>query len=79
MVVIHLQTMHYHLGLICSCCLNYITTSTDAMHCHNPLCKSTAAGGDDDDDDEEEEKESPQDYKEEDNGDVEYKFVFKED
>ena len=40
----HLQTMHYHLGLICTCCLNYFTVSADAMHWHTQLCKSMAAG-----------------------------------
>ena len=48
MVVNHLQTMHYHLGLICACCLDYFTTSADAMHWHTQLFKSTAAGDDDD-------------------------------
>ena len=31
-IVNHLQTTHYHLGLICVHCLDYFTTSTDAMH-----------------------------------------------
>ena len=28
-VVNHLQSTHYHLGLICSCCLDYFTTSAE--------------------------------------------------
>ena len=34
-VVNHLWMSHYHLGLICSQCLKYCTTSTNAMHCHH--------------------------------------------
>ena len=56
-MVNHLQTMHYHLGLICAHCLDYFTTSADAMHQHAQLCKPMAAGDDDDDDREEEDYE----------------------
>ena len=55
-MVNHLQTSHYHLGLICSQCLNYYSTSTDAMHCHLQLCKPALAGVNDDDDDDQEEE-----------------------
>ena len=40
-VVNHLQTMHYHLGLICTHCLNYFMMSADAMW------QSMVAGNDD--------------------------------
>ena len=71
MMVNHLQTMHYHLGLICACCLNYFTMSTDDMWQHAQLCKSTAASNDD-------RKESPPDYEEDDNGNGDFKFAFEE-
>ena len=73
MVVNHLLTMHYHLGLICAHCLNYFMMSTDAMHQHDQLCKPMAASDDDD------REESPPDYEEDDNGDDDFKFMFKED
>ena len=47
-------------------------TSTDAMHCHAQLCRSTAAGNDD-------KEESPLEYEEDKNGDGNYDFVFEED
>ena len=50
-VVNHLQTSHYHLGLICGQCLEYFTTSADTMCHHSQLCKPAPAGIDDDDDD----------------------------
>ena len=53
-VVNHLQTSHYCLGLICSQCLRYFTTSTDTIHHHSQLCKWTSAGINDNDDLEEE-------------------------
>ena len=52
-VVNHLWMSHYHLGLICSQCLKYFTTSANTMHCHSQLCKWTSAGIDDNDDQEE--------------------------
>ena len=73
MVVNHLQTMHYHLGLICTCCLNYFTMSADAMWWHAQLCKSTVAS------DNNIREESPPDYEEDDNGDDDFEFAFKED
>ena len=72
-VVNHLQTMHYHLGLICTQCLDYFITSTDAMHQHTQLCRSTAAGNNDD------REESPLDYEEDKNGNGNYNFIFEED
>ena len=62
--------MHYHLGLICANCLDYFTTSTDAMYWHAQLCKPTAAS----DDDREEE-----DYEDNDNGNEDDEFLFEED
>ena len=53
-IINHLQTSHYHLGLVCSECLRYFTTSADTMHCHSQLSKWTLAGIDDDNDQEEE-------------------------
>ena len=50
MVVNQLQMSNYHLGLICSQCLESFTTSTNAVHCHLQLCKLALAGVDDDDD-----------------------------
>ena len=73
-MVNHLWTMHYHLGLVCACCLDYFTTSADAMHQHSQLCKPTAAGNDDDG-----REDSPQDYEDDDNGDEDDEFVFEED
>ena len=71
-VVNHLWTTHYHLGLICAHCLEYFTTSADTMSCHAHICKSTTAGNDDDYREEE-------DYKDNDNGDEDDEFMFKED
>ena len=73
-VVNHLWTKHYHLGLICAHCLDYFTTSADAMHQHTQLCKSTAASNDDDN-----REESPPDYEEDDNSNEDFEFVFEED
>ena len=64
--------MHYHLGLICAHCVDYFTTSTDAMHWHAELCKPTAASNDDDDTEEE-------DYEENDSGDEDDEFMFDKD
>ena len=47
MVVNHLWTTHYHLGLICACCINYFTVSADTKWWLTQLCKSTAASDDD--------------------------------
>ena len=71
-MVNHLWTTHIHLGLICARCLDYFTTSTDAMHQHAKLCKPMAAGNNDDDREEE-------DYKDDDNGDEDDKVMFEED
>ena len=71
-VVNHLQTMHYHLGLICAHCLDYFTTSAENMHCHAHDCKPMTASKDDDNMDEE-------DSEDDNNGDVHDEFVFKED
>ena len=66
--VSHLQTTHYHLGLICSHCVDYFATSSDSMHCHTQLCKPAAAGNDNNYDREE----SPPDYEDEDNSKEDY-------
>ena len=46
-VVNHLRTSHYHLGFICSCCVEYFTMSTDAMHWHSQLCRLVPANDND--------------------------------
>ena len=51
----HLWTMHYHFGLICTHCLSYFTTNTEAMCCHAHGCKPATAGSGDEEDDREEE------------------------
>ena len=71
-MVNHLQTTHYNLGLICAHCLNYFTTSADAMHWHTHLCKPRAASNDDDDRVEE-------DYEDDDNSNKDDEFMFGED
>ena len=65
MVVIHLQIMHYHQGLICGQCLEYFITSADVMHHHLQPCMPAL----DDDDDKEQEEESNIDDNGEDNDD----------
>ena len=55
MVVNHLQTRHYHLDFICGQCLEYFTTSANAMHHHSQLCKPVPAGINNDNDNVEEE------------------------
>ena len=55
MVVNHLWTSHYHLGLICSHCMEYFTTSADAMCQHSQLCKPAPASINNDNDDWQEE------------------------
>ena len=73
MVVNHLQTVHYHLELICSCCVEYFTMSMDAMYQHAQLCKPVAASINGNDDQEEE-------YENDDNGrEYDDKFTFHED
>ena len=62
----------YHLGIICAWCLDYFTTSADAMHWHIQLCKPSAASNSDEDREEE-------DYKDDDNGDEDDEFMFSED
>ena len=64
--------MHYHLGPVCTHCMDYFTTSTDAMHWHAHVCRPMTGGGDDDDREEE-------DYEDDDNGDEDDKFFFEED
>ena len=44
----HLHTNHYHLGLVCSQCTEYFTTSADTMCQHSQLCKPVPANDDDD-------------------------------
>ena len=64
----HLQMSHYHLGLICSWCLKYFTTSSDTMHCYSQLWKPALAGVNNDDDNQEEESNS------DDNGEDDFVF-----
>ena len=61
MVLNHLQTTHYHLGLICACYLDYFTTSAEAMCHHAHICRPTTAGNDDDNREEEDSENSSED------------------
>ena len=73
-VMNHLQTMHYHLGLICAHCPSYFPTNAEAMHCHAHACNPTPTGIGDDNDYEE--------YEDNDNGErggKDDKFKLKED
>ena len=71
MLVNHLGTMHYQLGLICAHCLSYFITNAEAMHCHGHGCKPTTAGTGNDDD--------YAKYEDDENGDEDDKFMLKED
>ena len=42
MVINHLKTMHYHLGLVCTLCIDFLATSADTMRWHTHACKSMA-------------------------------------
>ena len=33
-VINHLWMVHYRLGLVCNKCYNYLSTSSDTLHCH---------------------------------------------
>ena len=44
----HLRTMHYHLGLVCALCVDFFSTSTDAMRWHAHICKSITTAEDND-------------------------------
>ena len=70
MVVNHLMTMHYHLGLVCILCMDIFATSTDTMRQHMCICKSMAAK----DRDQEEEEESDIDN----NGDEDNSYLLEE-
>ena len=70
-VVNHLRTSHYHLGLICTWCLDYFTTSADTINHYSQLCKQALAGIKEDDE-EDQEGESDIDHKGEDDND----FMF---
>ena len=63
--------MHYHLGLMCTHCVDYLMTSTDAMCLHTHICKFTTGGNNDDN---REDKDSDDD----DNGDDDNEFMFEE-
>ena len=43
MVVNHLRTVHYYLGLVCALCMNFFATSMDTIQWHVHVCKSMAA------------------------------------
>ena len=70
MVVNHLQTSHYHLVLICGKCLEYLTTSDNAMCHHLQLCKPAMAGINDNNDNQEEESDI------DDNGEDDFYFTL---
>ena len=56
-VVNHLRNMHYHLGLVCTLCMDFFTASMDTMRWHVHICRSMAA----EDRDHKEEEESKND------------------
>ena len=61
-MVNHLCTVHYHIGLVCTLCLAFFTTSADTMRKYGPHCKAMTTG------DQEEEEISVEDNADEDNG-----------
>ena len=70
MVVNHLRTMHYHLGLVCALCMDFFSTSTDAIRWHTQMCKSITAAKDNDWEEDE--------YDNDNDGDEDSKYLFKE-
>ena len=38
----YLRTGHYHLGLVCTLCMEFFSTSVDTMRWHTHTCKSMA-------------------------------------
>ena len=73
-MVNHLQMMHYHLGLICVCCLDFFTMSSDTMWQHALVCKSMATGDSNSD-----REAYPPEYERDDDGDDDLKFGFNKD
>ena len=67
----HLQTSHYHLGLICSHCVEYFTTSANVMCWHSQLCKLAPPSGDDNQEEESVNNDNSGEYNDE--------FTFYED
>ena len=65
--------MYYHLGLICSQCMDYFTMSMDAMCWHAQLYKRAVSSIDDNDDWEEESEDDDN------GGDYNDEFTFDED
>ena len=53
-VVNHLRTVHYHLSLVCALCLDFFSTSVDAMKQHIHVCKSIATKNNDHEEEESE-------------------------
>ena len=43
MVINHLRTVHYHLGLVCTLCMDFSATSMDTVRWHVHVCKSMVA------------------------------------
>ena len=66
--------MYYHLGLICTCCLDFFTMSWHTRQQHTLVCKSVATG-----DSKGNREESPPDYKRDDDGGDNFEFRFDED
>ena len=64
MVINHLWTIHYHLGLECVLCLDFFTTSTDTMRWCVPSCKSMATEDKDwEEDEESKDNDDDEDYR----------------
>ena len=41
-IINHLWTVQYHLGLVCTLCMDFFATSADTMREHVPSCKAIA-------------------------------------
>ena len=57
----HLRTTHYHLGLVCALCVDFFSTSTNAMQQDAYMCKSIITAKDNDREEEEYENDNDSD------------------
>ena len=53
--------MHYHLGLVYALCMDFFSTSVDAMRWHTHVFKSITAAEDNDQEDQESENDNDSD------------------
>ena len=70
MVMNHLRTTHYHLGLVCALCIDFFSTNTDAMRWHAHMCKSNTSARDNDQEED--------GYKNDDDGDKDDEYLPQE-